>query len=116
MGFEKRMKLISSLVRPDKVDGIKLGLRRVNAFSITVAHIVDHTPQYHGTTVWKGHEYVLDSSLKVEIEVVVDDDDVDQVIQVIMRAARTGEVGDGHVCVLPVDHRYDILTGRRGIS
>jgi nitrogen regulatory protein PII len=110
------MKLISSLVRPDRVDDIELGLRRVNAFSITVAQIVDHTPQNHGTTVWKGHEYTLDSSLKVEIKVVVGDDDVDQVIQVIMRAARTGHAGDGHVCVLPVDDRYDIVTGHRMVS
>jgi nitrogen regulatory protein P-II 1 len=110
------MKLISSLVRSDRLDDIRLGLRRVNVFTITAAQVVDHMPQNHGTTVWKGHEYILDSSPKVELKVVVDDDQVDQVIQVIMRAARTGHVGDGHVCVLPVDHRYDIFTGHRGAS
>ena len=110
------MKLISSLVRPDKVDEIRLALRSVNVVTITLAQIVDHTPQNHGTTVWKGHEYTSDWSLKVEIKVVVDDDDVDRVIHAIMRAARTGHVGDGHVCVLPVDHRYDISTGYRGAS
>jgi len=110
------MKLISSVIRPDKLDDIRLGLRHVNVSAITAAHVVDHAPQNHGTTVWKGHEYTLDSSLKVEIKVVVDDDDADQVIQVIMRAARTGHVGDGHVCVLPVDDRYDIFTGRRMVS
>ena len=110
------MKLISSVVRPDKLDDIRLGLRRVNVFMITAAQVVDHAPQNHGTTVWKGHEYTLDSSLKVEIKVVVGDEDVDQVIQVIMRAARTGHVGDGHVCVLPVEDRYDIFTGHRMVS
>jgi len=110
------VKLISSLVRPDKVDDIKLGLRRVNVVSITVAQIVDHTPQDHGSAVWRGHEYSLDSSMKMEIRIVVDDDDVDQAIEVILRVARTGHAGDGHVCVLPVDHRYDISTGYRGVS
>ena len=66
--------------------------------------------------MWRGHEYRLDSSMKMEIRIVVDDDDVDQAIEVIMRVARTGHAGDGHVCVLPVDHRYDISTGYRGVS
>ena len=66
--------------------------------------------------VWRAHEYTRSSSLKMEIRIVVDDDLVDSVIQVIMRAARTGQSGDGHVCVMPVDHRYDIATGRREAS
>ena len=110
------MKLISGLVRPDRVDQIKAALEKLHVVGMTVAEVRDHWPQNHGTTVWKGHEYNLDSSLKLEIKVVVDDDDVDRVVQAIMRAARTGKVGDGHVCVLPVDHRYDISTGYRGVS
>jgi nitrogen regulatory protein PII len=110
------VKLINSLVRPDKVDDIKLGLRGIGVVTITVAQVVDHTPQDHGTAVWRAHEYCLESSPKMEITLVVDDDDVDQVVQVIMRVARTGHSGDGFVCVLPVDHRYDIATGYRGVS
>jgi nitrogen regulatory protein P-II 1 len=110
------MKLISSLVRPDRVDGIKEGLRRVNVFAITVAEVRDHAPQEHETAVWRGREYDIGSSHKMEIHVVVHDDDVDEVIDAIMRAARTGKVGDGHVSVMSIDHRYDIRTGQRDVS
>jgi nitrogen regulatory protein PII len=110
------MKLISSLVRPERVDSIKVGLGRVNVFAITVAEVRDHAPQKHETTVWLGHEYTIGSSLKMEIQVVVHDDDVDAVIDVIMRAARTGKAGDGHICVTSVDHRYDIRSGQRDFS
>ena len=110
------MKLISSMVRPDKVEGIKEGLGRVHVFAITVSEVHDHAPQKHGTAVWRGHEYINGSSPKMEIQVVVHDDDVDGVIDVIMKAARTGQAGDGHVCVIGIDHRYDICTGRRDVS
>ena len=113
---ERVMKLIASLVRPDRVVDIKLALGRLNIFAIAVAEIHDYAPQNHGTTVWRGHEYSYGSSLKMEVRVVGQDDEVDGVIEVIMRAAKTGRVGDGHVCVLPVDHRYDILSGRREVS
>ena len=52
----------------------------------------------------------------MEIRIVVDEGDDDGVVAVIMRVARTGHSGDGHVCVMPVDHRYDIATGRREAS
>ena len=110
------MKLISSVVRPETLDGIKGELDRVNVHALTVAHIQDHTPQNHGPMIWRAREYDLGSSLKVEIRVVVHDDDADAVVEVILRAARTGRTGDGHVCVMPVDHCYDVATGRREAS
>jgi nitrogen regulatory protein P-II 1 len=110
------MKLIASLVRPDRIVDIKLALERLNVFEIAVAQTHDYAPQNHGTTIWRGHEYSYSSSLKMELRVVVQDDDVDEVVGAIMRAAKTGRVGDGHVCVLPVEHRYDIFTGRREVS
>ena len=63
-----------------------------------------------------GHVHHIGSSLKMEIRVVVHDDNVDDVIGAIMQAARTGKAGDGHVCVTSVDHRYNICTGLRDIS
>jgi nitrogen regulatory protein P-II 1 len=56
-----------------------------------------------------------DSSMKVEIQVIVHDDDVDTVVDQVLRAARTGFDGDGYVCVLAVDHRYSISSGRREV-
>jgi nitrogen regulatory protein P-II 1 len=110
------MKLISGLVRPEKIDEVKVGLGRINVVAITVAGVHDHAPQKHETTIWRGHEYRLEASHKVEVRFVVHDDDVDQAVGVIMRIARTGTAGDGHVCVMSIDHRYDICTGVRDVS
>jgi nitrogen regulatory protein P-II 1 len=76
----------------------------------------DHSPQKHETAVWMGREYSIGSSLKMEIRLVVHDDDVDEVVGAILRSARTGREGDGHVCVTSVDHRYDICKGQREVS
>ncbi len=110
------MKLISSLVRPERLDAIKKGLGSINVVALTVAEARDHSPQRHETTVWMGRECHVGSSLKVEIRMVVHDNDVDDVIDVIMRLARTGTAGDGHVCVMSVEHRYNICTGQREVS
>ena len=87
------------MARPDRVDTIKENLRNLNVLAISVVQVHDHAPQNHGTMVWRAHEYTAPSSLKMEIRMVVNDDQFDSVIQVIMRAARTGQRGDGHVCV-----------------
>jgi nitrogen regulatory protein P-II 1 len=63
-----------------------------------------------------GHLRNIVSSLKVETRLVLHDDDVDDVIDAIMRSARTSREGDGHVCVTSIDHRYNISTGQRDIS
>jgi len=110
------VKLISALIRPEKVDPVKVELRALNIHTIGVVQVQDHTPQQHGTMIWRAHEYTVGSSLKMELHIAVDDEDVDGVIEVIMRVARTGSPGDGSVCVIPVDHRYDIASGRRQAS
>jgi nitrogen regulatory protein P-II 1 len=110
------MKLISSLVRPERLEAVKKGLSSINVVGLSVMEARDHSPQWHESVVWKGHQYNVGSSLKIEIRVVVHDDDVDEVISTIMRFARTGTVGDGHVCVMSVEHRYNICTGHRDVS
>lgn len=110
------MKLISGLVRPDKVDQIKAALERLHVVGMTATEVHDHWPQNHGTAVWKGHEYKLSFSIKTAIELVVHDEDVHDVIRVIIDAARTGQVGDGHVAVVPIEHRYNIRNGERDVS
>jgi nitrogen regulatory protein P-II 1 len=110
------MKLITGLVRPDKVDLVKAALQEVHAGAITVAEVRDHAPQPYETTVWRGHEYSLGFSLKMEIKLVVHDDAVDEVVRAIIRTARTGTEGDGHVAVASLDHRYSIRTGERDVS
>jgi nitrogen regulatory protein P-II 1 len=110
------MKLISSVVRPNRLDKVKEALSRARVYSLNVAEMHDHSPQKHETTVWMGHEYSVGFSIKLQIEVVVHDDDVDEVVGAIIRTARTGCEGDGHVLVLPVEHRYNIRDGLRDVS
>jgi nitrogen regulatory protein P-II 1 len=110
------MKLISSLVRPSKLGEVKQALNGVRVYSLNVAERHDHAPQAHDTTVWFGHEYTVGFSVKLQVDVVVHDDDVDVVVGAILKTARTGRDGDGHVLVLPVDHRYNIRNGAREVS
>jgi nitrogen regulatory protein PII len=107
------MKLIKSIVRPNKVDEVREALEKLHIPGMTVTDVRGHGRQKGHTAIYRGKEYNVTLLPKVEIEVVVPDDVVDEVIQAIIRAARTGEIGDGRVFVLPVEHGYNIRTGER---
>ena len=107
------MKLISILLREFKLDVVKQALNEVDVVALTVVEARDYSPQSHGTAAWRGYLQAMSSSPKLEVQVVVHDHDVDEVVDSVMRAARTGAPGDGHICVIPVDHRYSITSGRR---
>jgi nitrogen regulatory protein P-II 1 len=110
------MKLISAVVRICQVDAVTASLRKIRIQAFAIADLRDHAPQSHETMTWLGRRYIIGSSLKQEIQLVVHDEDVDETVGTIVRAARTGEDGDGYVCVIPLDHRFDIRTGRRDIA
>src|SRR5438093_31900 len=99
-----------------KLDQVKEALNHLRVYSLNVAERHDHAPQAHGTVVWLGHEHNLTFSVKLQVDVVVHDDDVDEVVGAIIRTARTGKEGDGHVLVLPVEHRFNIRNGNRDVS
>lgn len=107
------MKLIKSIVRPNKVDEVKDALERINVSGMTVTEVRGHGRQKGHTAIYRGKEYSASLLPKMEIEVVVTDDVVNEVIQAIIQAARTGEIGDGRVFVLPVDHGHNIRTGEK---
>ena len=107
------MKLVKSIVRPDKVDEVREALEKLKIGGMTVTDVRGHGRQKGHTAVYRGKEYAVTLLPKIEIEVVVADDVVDDVIQAVIKAARTGEIGDGRVFVLPVDHGYNIRTGER---
>ena len=109
------MKLIKSIVRPNKVDEIQDALAKLGIAGMTVTEVRGHGRQKGHTAMYRGKEYAVNLLPKMEIEVVADDDVVEEVIQTIIKAARTGEIGDGRVFVLPVDHSYNIRTGERDI-
>jgi nitrogen regulatory protein PII len=109
------MQLIKAIVRPNKVDDIKDALAKVNISGMTVTEVRGHGRQKGHTAIYRGKEYNVSLLPKMEIEVVVPDDLVDSAIQAIIGAARTGEIGDGRVFVIPVQHGYNIRTGERDV-
>ena len=109
------MKLVKAIVRPNKVDDIKDALAKLNLSGMTVTEVRGHGRQKGHTAVYRGKEYVVNLLPKMEVEVVVPDDMVENAIRAIMGAARTGEIGDGRVFVVPVEHGYNIRTGERDI-
>ena len=109
------MKLIKSIIRPNKVEDVRDALEKLSIFGLTVSDVRGHGRQKGHTAVYRGKEYSVTLLPKVEIEVVVPDDMVDDAIKAIAAAARTGEIGDGRVFVLPVEQGYNIRTGERDI-
>jgi nitrogen regulatory protein PII len=107
------MKLIKSVVRPNKVDDVRDALEKMNIPGMTVTEVRGHGRQKGHTAIYRGKEYNVSLLPKVEIEVVVHDAVVDDVIKAIMAAARTGEIGDGRVFVLPAEQSYNIRTGEK---
>ncbi len=109
------MKLIKAIVRPSKVDEVKDALNRAAISGITVTEVRGHGRQRGHSSVYRGREYEISLLPKVQVEVVVADEAVETAIDAIMDAARTGEIGDGRVFVLPVEHSRVIRTGERDI-
>ena len=105
------MKLIKSIVRPNKVDEVKDALAKLGVSGITVTEVRGHGKQKGHTAIYRGQEYSVSLLPKMEVEVVVPENVVDEAVKAIISAARTGEIGDGRVFVFPVDHSYRIRTG-----
>jgi nitrogen regulatory protein PII len=107
------MKLIKAIVRPNKVDEVKEELSKLSISGMTVTEVRGHGKQKGHTAVYRGKEYNVSLLPKMEVEVVVADGIVEDAIRAIMRAARTGEIGDGRVFVIPVEQAYRIRTGEK---
>jgi nitrogen regulatory protein PII len=107
------MKLIKAIVRPNKVDDIKDSLDKLHVSGMTVTEVRGHGRQKGHTAVYRGKEYNISLLPKMQIEVIVADDLLEAAVQAVIGAARTGEIGDGRVFVLPVDLNYHIRTGER---
>jgi nitrogen regulatory protein PII len=109
------MKLIKAIIRPNKVDEVKDALERLNISGMTVTEVRGHGKQKGHTAVYRGKEYNVSLLPKMEIELVVQDAIVEDAIKAIVQAARTGEIGDGRVFVLPVEQTYRIRTGDQSL-
>ncbi len=109
------MKLLKAIIRPNKVDDVKDALSKLNISGMTVTEVRGHGKQKGHTAVYRGKEYNVSLLPKMQVEVVVADAVAEDAIRAIVEAARTGEIGDGRVFVLPVEQSYRIRTGERDI-
>ena len=108
------MKLVVAIVKPFKVDDVKEALREAGVAGLTVTDARGFGRQRGHTEVYRGAEYQVDFVPKSRIEVMVDDAEVDGVIDAIVKAARTGKIGDGKIAVLPIEEVVRIRTGETG--
>jgi nitrogen regulatory protein P-II 1 len=108
------VKKIEAVIKPFKLDDVKDALHEVGVSGITVTEVKGFGRQKGHTELYRGAEYVIDFLPKVKVEVVVEDVLVENVIQAITQAARTGRIGDGKIFVLQIDEAVRIRTGDRG--
>ena len=108
------MKQITCVIKPFKLDEVREALAEVNVTGLTVTEGKGFGRQKGHTELYRGAEYVVDFLPKVKIEVVVDDAMTDQVVDAIIKAARTGKIGDGKIFVWDVEQVIRIRTGETG--
>ncbi|NEU55213.1 ammonium transporter [Halorussus sp. MSC15.2] len=108
------IKMITAVVRPDRLSDVKTALAQVGAPSLTVTNVSGRGSQPAKTGQWRGEEYTVDLHQKVKVECVVADVPADEVVEAIREAADTGEPGDGKIFVIPVEDAVQVRTGVRG--
>jgi nitrogen regulatory protein PII len=109
------MKLLKSLIRPDKLEQVKDALTQLNVTGMTVTEVRGHGRQKGQKAVYRGTEYSVTLLPKTMLELVVPDERSEEIIKAIITAARTGEIGDGRVFVLPIEDGYNVRTGERDV-
>ncbi len=105
------MKKVEAIVKPFKLDEVREALAEVGVSGLTVTEVKGFGRQKGHTELYRGAEYVVDFLPKVKIEVVVTDSLVDQVVEAIVKSARTGKIGDGKIFVTEVEQVVRIRTG-----
>ena len=105
------MKQITAVVKPFKLEEVREALAECGVTGLTVTEVMGFGRQKGHTEVYRGAEYVVDFLPKVKVEVVVKDDDVDRCMDAIVKAARTGKIGDGKIFITSVERVVRIRTG-----
>ena len=108
------MKLITAIIRPFKLDEVRESLSQAGVSGITVTEVKGFGRQKGHTELYRGAEYVVDFLPKIKIEVIVADETVEPAVEAIIKAARTGKIGDGKIFVMPVEQVVRIRTGESG--
>ena len=110
------MKLVTAIIKPFKLDDVRAALSDIGVSGMTVTEVKGFGRQRGHTELYRGAEYVVDFVPKTRIEVAVRSDLVDQVIEAIMKSAKTGKVGDGKVFVIELAQAVRIRTGEMGVE
>ncbi len=110
------MKLLTAVIKPFKLDDVRTALEKFGVQGMTVSEASGYGRQRGHTEVYRGAEYTVDLVPKVRLEVLVDDADIADVVEVVLKTAQTGKIGDGKVWVTPVDTVVRVRTGERDID
>ena len=105
------MKKIQAIIKPFKLDDVKDALTEIGIKGMTISEVIGYGRQKGHTEIYRGAEYVVDFIPKVNIEIVVAADMVDQVVDTIRSAANTGKIGDGKIFVIPIERIVRVRTG-----
>ena len=105
------MKIVMAVIKPFKLDEVRDALTGVGVHGMTVSEVKGYGRQKGHTEIYRGTEYAVNFLPKVRIEVAVDDAQVDKVVDAVTAAAKTGQIGDGKIFVIPLDHAVRIRTG-----
>jgi nitrogen regulatory protein P-II 1 len=108
------MKLITAIIKPHQLDEVKEALEAFGVAGMTISEASGYGRQRGHSEVYRGAEYTVDFVPKVRLEVLVDDVDASDVVEVILKAAQTGRIGDGKIWSVPVDEVVRVRTGERG--
>ncbi|MDE5075543.1 MAG: P-II family nitrogen regulator [Trichodesmium sp. St5_bin2_1] len=110
------MKKVEAIIRPFKLDQVKIALVNAGIVGMTVSEVRGFGRQKGQTERYRGSEYTVEFLQKLKVEIVVEDDQLEMVIEKIISASRTGEIGDGKIFVFPVDRIVRIRTGENNIE
>lgn len=105
------MRKIQAIIKPFKLDDVKEALTEIGIKGMTISEVKGYGRQKGHTEIYRGAEYVVDFIPKVNIEIVVSADMVDQVVETIRAAANTGKIGDGKIFVIPIERIIRVRTG-----
>jgi nitrogen regulatory protein P-II 1 len=108
------MKKIESIIRPEKLDGVRASLERSGYPGVTITEIEGHGLQKGTVQQWRGEKFKVDFLPKIKVEIVARDEDVEKIIQAILESAYTGGVGDGKIFISEIDEVVRIRTRERG--
>ena len=110
------MKLITAVIKPHQLEEVKDALQAYGVSGMTVSEASGYGRQRGHSEVYRGAEYTVDFVPKARIEVLVEDLDASSVVDIIVRTAATGRIGDGKVWVVPVEDVARVRTGERGVA